>query len=135
MDESTSPKNRQSSRSNVLLAATIELGGASIPVKLRNLSELGALIEGDKLPLEGTEITFCRNDLRVPGRIAWVSKKQAGVAFADPLSTQAVLRNVPQPRSRVHTDYRRPALSPRALSRSEQAAMEHWLAMMESRRP
>jgi hypothetical protein len=99
------------------------------------LSELGALIEGDKLPLEGTEITFCRNDLRVPGRIAWVSKKQAGVAFADPLSTQAVLRNVPQPRSRVHTDYRRPALSPRALSRSEQAAMEHWLAMMESRRP
>ena len=135
MDESANPGNRRSSRSNVLLAATIELGGASIPVKLRNLSEQGALVEADNLPLEDSEIIFCRNDLRVLGRIAWVNNKQAGVAFAEPLSTQDVLRNVPQPRRRVHTDYRRPALNPRTLSANEQAAMVHWLELMESRRP
>lgn len=135
MDESSSPGKRRSSRSNVLLAATLDLGGASIPVKLRNLSEQGALVEADNLPLEESEIMFCRNDLRVLGRIAWVNEKQAGIAFAEPLSTQDVLRNVPQPRRRVHLDYKRPALNPRNLSVNEQAAMEHWLALMASKRP
>lgn len=135
MDESATPGNRRSSRSNVLLAATIEVGAASIPVKLRNLSEQGALVEGGNLPLENSDILFCRNELRVHGRVAWVNHKQAGIAFAEPLSTQEVLRNVPQPRRRVHTDYKRPALNPRALSPSEQAAMDHWLALMTSKRP
>lgn len=135
MDESATPGKRRSSRSNVLLAAVIEVGAASISVKLRNLSEQGALVEGDHLPLENSDIVFCRNDLRVHGRVAWVNNKQAGIAFAEPLSTQDVLRNVPQPRQRVHATYKRPALNPKALSASEQAAMEHWLALMASRLP
>ncbi|QIK77705.1 PilZ domain-containing protein [Sphingomonas piscis] len=96
----------------MLLAATIELGATSIPVKLRNLSEQGALIEGPRLPLEGSDVLFRRNELEVAGRIAWVSGKQAGIAFAAPLSTQDVLRNVPQPKPRVTADYRRPGSIP-----------------------
>ena len=122
-------------RSNVLLAATIESSGASIPVKLRNLSEQGALIEGANLPVESSEILFRRNDLAVCGRIAWISGKQAGVAFSNPLSTQDVLRNVPQPRPRVKSDFKRPALNPRSLSPLEQASMEHWWELMGSKRP
>ena len=45
-------KNRRSRRSPVLLAASIEVGGTSLKVKLRNLSEEGALIEGERLPEE-----------------------------------------------------------------------------------
>lgn len=119
----------------MLLSAAIEVGAATIPVKLRNLSEQGALVEAGQLPVENSEIVFCRNDLRVQGRVAWVNNKQAGIAFAEPLSTQDVLRNVPQPRRRVHTEYKRPALNPRALTPTEQAAMEHWLALMASKRP
>ena len=133
MDESNSPGNRQSSRSNVLLAATIEVGGAAISVKLRNLSEQGALIEGPELPVEGSEVLFKRNELSVRGRVAWIKGKHAGIAFAVPLSTQEVLRNIPQPKPRVQSGYRRPALNPRNLSMSEQVALESWMTMMASK--
>ena len=134
MDESNSPGNRRSRRSNVLLSAALELGGSSIPVKLRNLSEQGALIEGKNLPLEGCEVQFKRNDLSVAGRVAWVNESQAGIAFHEPLSTQEVLRNVSQPRPRIQSEYRRPPLNPRSLSAHEQAAMEHWMALMRTPR-
>ena len=135
MDESIAPQTRRSPRSNVLLSATVELGSASFQVKLRNLSEQGALIEGKDLPLEGCEVIFKRNDLSVPGRIAWVNGAQAGIAFSSPLATQDVLRNVPQPKPRIRPDFKRPPLNPKTLSPHEQAAMEHWMALMFSRRP
>jgi hypothetical protein len=135
MDESNAPTNRRAQRSNVLLSATIEFGSASLAVKLRNLSEQGALIEGKNLPVEGSEVTFKRNDLSVAGHVAWVSDTQAGIAFCRPLPTQEVLRNVSQPKPRVQPEYKRPPLNPRALSKHEQAAMEHWLRLMATRRP
>jgi hypothetical protein len=127
MDESNTPIQRRSGRANVLLAATIEVSGASVAVKLRNLSEQGALIQADRLPVEGSEVLFRRNDLAVPGRIAWVDGQYAGVAFAVPLAPQEVLRNIPQPKPRVHTEYKRPALNPRALTSQEQRLLESWI--------
>jgi len=134
MDESQTPGNRRSRRSNVLLSATIEVGGAAMPVKLRNLSEQGALVEGAKLPVEGSELLFRRNDLTVKGRIAWVSGAQAGIAVSESLSQQEVLRNIPQPKPRVQPDCKRPALQARTLTVAEQVAMEHWLSIMPSKR-
>lgn len=127
MDESNTPSQRRSSRANVLLAASIDVGGASIGVKLRNLSEQGALIQGERLPVEGSEVRFHRNDLAIPGRIAWVDGQYAGVAFAVPLQPQDVLRNIPQPKARVQSDYKRPALNPRALTVQEQRLLESWI--------
>src|SRR5512139_383211 len=56
MDQSNNAQNRKSRRSNVLMSASLELSGTSLPVKLRNLSAEGALVEGDKLPIEGASI-------------------------------------------------------------------------------
>jgi hypothetical protein len=127
MDQSNPPSQRQSRRSNVLLAATIEVGGGSLPVKLRNLSEQGALIQAERPPVEGSEVLFRRNDLAVPGRIAWVDGHYAGVAFASPLQQQDVLRNIPQPKPHVHRDHKRPALNPRALTAQEQRLLDNWM--------
>jgi hypothetical protein len=126
MDESNSPSQRQSRRSNVLLAAALEMSGASIPVKLRNLSEQGALIQADRPPVEGSEVLFRRNDLTVAGRVAWVDGQYAGVAFAYPLQPQEVLRNIPQPKPRVQPDHRRPGLNPRAMTPEEQRLLSSW---------
>jgi len=82
------------------------------------------------MPVEQSEIVFQRNDLRVAARVAWVKGHQAGIAFANPLSTQEVLRNVPQPKARVQSEYRRPGFSPRALPRQEQAAMDYLMKLM-----
>lgn len=120
MDQSTTIGNRRSRRSNVLLAASIEAGGTVTTVKLRNLSAQGARIEGDSLPPEGTEVCFRRNELAVPGRIAWVRGAQAGVSFAEELEPQDVLRHIPVPRSKAQPDHRRPGFAPKALSQHEQ---------------
>lgn len=120
-------QNRRSRRAPVLLAATIEVAGVPQVVKLRNLSEEGALIEGERLPLEGTTTFFQRNDLRLKSRVVWVEGRYAGVAFARTLKPEEVLRNVPQPRQRVNADFRRPGLSCRPISADERKMIEKWM--------
>ena len=126
MDESNAPKNRQNRRSNVLMAATLELSGAALPVKLRNLSVDGALVEGDKLPVEGASIVFRKGDLAVPGRVAWVQGKKAGVSFVKKIGEDQVLRNIAPSRSRPADTFRRPSLR-EEITKSEREFGERWL--------
>ena len=126
MDESSITQNRQSRRSNVLLAATIEALGTEIPVKLRNLSVEGALIEGEGLPVEGSEVLFRRNELSVSSRVAWVHGNHAGVAFREPIQQEDVLRNIPGPKYRAPLNFRRDGLAVRKLSPDERRLVESW---------
>jgi hypothetical protein len=127
MDLASECQNRRSRRSNVLLAATLELAGQAFPVKLRNLSADGALIEGDRLPVEGSELLFRRNNLAVQARVCWVAGRHAGLAFAAALDAQEVLRNVPRPRPRPQPEFRRPGLSSRALTPQERQLIDRWV--------
>ena len=114
----------------MLLAATVWYGGVPVPVKLRNLSEQGALIEGEPLPPENAETYFERKDLRLKSRVVWVHGRYAGVAFDTPLKREEVLRHVPAPKRKpnVDVDYRRPGFACRPLSEYERQNLERWLA-------
>lgn len=126
MDQSNSPQNRKTRRSNVLMSASLELSGTSLPVKLRNLSADGALVEGDKLPVEGASLQFRKGDLSIPGQLAWVKGRQAGVAFAYNLKPEQLLRHIPAPRPRVTPDFRRPGLKG-TLTAEEKRYGEKWV--------
>ena len=126
MDQSSMSQNRKSRRSNVLMAASLELSGTSLPVKLRNLSPDGALVEGDKLPVEGAAILFRKGELSIPGRIAWARTRHAGVSFDHKLTPDLVLRHIPAPRPRVKPDFRRPGLKSE-LTEAERRYGEQWL--------
>ena len=126
MDEGSTAPKRKSHRSNVLLAASLEADGAVTAVKLRNLSADGALVEADSLPPEGSRVLFRRNDLCVGGRIAWIAGKHAGVAFANRLEPQDVLRNIPAPKARSTPDFRRPGVLARPLTPEEQSLIRQW---------
>jgi len=126
MDESSMIQNRRSRRSNVLLAASIEAFGNVIPVKLRNLSTEGALIEGKNLPLEGSKVTFHRNELSVGSHIAWVLGDQAGVAFTRTIPSEDVLRNIPTPRTPPPLKFGRPGLARRELTAEERRLAQSW---------
>lgn len=128
MDESSVTQNRRTRRSPVLLAATVDIDGAPVGVKLRNLSEQGALIEGDLLPGEGSETCFCRNELRLKSRIVWVQGKFAGVAFDTPLKREEVLRQVPAPKPKIQSEFRRPGLNCRPLTSYERSMISTWIA-------
>lgn len=124
MDESSPTQNRKSRRSNVLMSASLELSGASLPVKLRNLSADGALVEGDKLPVEGASLLFRKGDLSMTGVVAWVKGRQAGVSFAHKLNPEQLLRHVPAPRPRVAPTFRRPGL--KVSTDSDQGFGDSW---------
>src|SRR3989337_869141 len=98
MDESSQTQNRRTRRSKVLMTATLELSGSALTVKLRNLSAEGALIEGDNIPVEGSKVLFKRLELSVPGRIAWLTAKRAGVTFDRKLAPEAMLHHIPAPK-------------------------------------
>ena len=126
MDQSVASQNRRSRRSNVLLTATIEVAGRPHSVKLRNLSAEGALLEGEQLPIEGTEVQFVRNDLSVAGRVIWASGKHAGISFNERLQPDVVLRHIPPPRPRMQPDFRRPGLACREMSADQRRLIESW---------
>lgn len=127
MDESIATQNRRSRRSNVLLTAALETEGEMLPVKLRNLSSEGALVEARQLPAAGKSIVFHRKELSVSGRVAWVNGSHAGVAFDRRLPADLVLRHVPSPRPRVKPDFRRPGLACREMSAEERRLVESWV--------
>ena len=127
MNDSSTPHNRRTQRSHVLMAASIEAAGVVAPVKLRNLSSDGALVEGDRLLSVGCEVLFRKGELRLTGQVAWIRDKRAGIAFDTKLDPEAVLRHVPRPRKVAKLDFRRPAIRAHALSDGERQIAQDWI--------
>ena len=121
---------RRSSRSNVMLKATLATSGGSLEVVLRNLSQDGALVRGADLPAEGTRVLFHRQGLSVPGRIAWLHKEHAGLSFDEPLFPREMLRHVPPTSQKMAPPEinRRPGLAPKPLTPAERQLIEQWAA-------
>lgn len=76
--------SRVYSRTSMFVGATLRLGGTTRPVKLRNMSETGALIEGVADLPSGTEIEIQRGRLQVEAAVVWGQGNQAGVRFRFP---------------------------------------------------
>lgn len=120
-------QNRRSRRSHVLMAAQLLTGDDKFAVKLRNLSEHGALIEAACLPEVGTLVRFRKGDLNLTGEVAWVDGSKAGIAFDTPLDTDSVLRHVPVPKAAAKLDFRRPPVKRHVLSEGERKVAERWI--------
>lgn len=73
-------------RTNMFVMATIYTDGGSAPVKIRNLSATGALIEGDLVPSRAAAVSLRRGELIVTGKIVWCSNGRAGLQFETPIS-------------------------------------------------
>ena len=129
MDESGITQNRRSRRSHLLMTATLEISGRAVEVKLRNLSPEGAQVEGNHLPVEGTDLMFRKGELAAAGRVIWTNGKQAGIRFEQELETQAVLNHIAVPRPRTGTSFRRPGLASRELTEQERKLAESWIAV------
>lgn len=128
MDES-GVIERRSNRSTVMLSATLEVVGGSIPVRLRNLSQDGAMVYGPDLPVEGERVLFHRQGLSVPSRVVWNHAEHAGLAFDSPLFPREVLRHVPPLETKplpVQVIKRRPGFGAKALTKGELALIERW---------
>ncbi len=109
------------------MAASLRSDGGDFAVKLRNLSEHGALVEAELVPPVGTAVRFRKGDLNLPARVAWVEDGRAGVAFDSTLDTKSVMRHVPVPAPPRKLDFRRPPIKARQLSAGERKVAEDWI--------
>ena len=71
----------RSPRRALMLAARIDAAGLSHPVRIRNMSDQGAMVDGAVLPDIGMQIELVRMDLSVPGTVVWCHGGQCGLSL------------------------------------------------------
>jgi hypothetical protein len=76
-------ENRSEGRANVFLTATLATSSAAIPVRIRNLSSRGALIDAPSLPPVGAKVSLQRGSLSAAGELAWEAGGVGGLNFDD----------------------------------------------------
>ena len=102
--------NRSQLRSNVFLAASLVAGALPLPVRVRNLSAYGALLDystmvtyggeqldGGSLPPAGARVRLLRGELSADGKVAWTAHGHAGIRFADEIDVGAWVRRLGHP--------------------------------------
>lgn len=77
---------RVESRSNIFVMATMYAAGGSIPVRVRNMSRTGALVEAPALPQAGTVVRLSRGSLTALGNVMWAGDGRAGLRFDGPVT-------------------------------------------------
>ena len=75
----------------MFLVATLTAEGTSVPVRVRNLSPTGALVEAPGLPAAGSPVVLRRGTLEASGSVAWVQAGRAGLSFTMPVIVSAWL--------------------------------------------
>jgi hypothetical protein len=73
-------------RTNLLLAAAIESNTLKAPVRIRNMSETGAMIDGAAFPPIGTGLTLRRIDMSVGATVIWHAAGRCGIRFEGQVS-------------------------------------------------
>lgn len=69
-------------RKNLMLAAQIAAGDVCAPVRIRNLSAGGAMIEGAALPDPGSRFVLRRLNLQINATAVWTKAGRCGVKLA-----------------------------------------------------
>ena len=70
------------------------MAGGSAAVRVRNLSARGALIDGAKLPPEGTAVDLTRGSLAAHGEIAWHDGDHCGLRFDADIDVDSWTRRI-----------------------------------------
>lgn len=73
-------------RKNMMLAATIAAGTVCAPVRIRNLSETGAMIDGAALPETGSTLTLTRLQLSIAATVVWNREGRCGLRLHAPVT-------------------------------------------------
>lgn len=92
---------RRAPRISIYLAATLFCDGVSSPVRIRNISTSGALLEGAVVPGEGTLVQLIRGQLIAHGLVAWSEGGRCGLKFSGKVDVErwrCISTNVEQER-------------------------------------
>lgn len=79
---------RGGSRTSIYLAAGLYHDGTRWPVTIRNISRVGALVEGPFIPEAGALVQLVRGGLIVHGLVAWAAAGKCGLKFSGNVDVQ-----------------------------------------------
>lgn len=91
--ESTGTCRRSFPRTNIFVMAKLVSDTMSGPVRIRNLSEGGALIESKELPGTGERCRLIRGSLSVPGTVTRRGEKNVGFQFERQISVDSWMKS------------------------------------------
>lgn len=124
----TAAGKRTAKRSRVLLTARIRTSLGDVEVRLRDLSQKGALIEvGDDEFHVDDQVVFSRGDTIVPARVAWVGGNRVGLEFLREIEESEVLIHVTRkPVVQNQQRFRRPRILGEDMSEHERKLARVW---------
>ncbi|HET7316356.1 MAG TPA: PilZ domain-containing protein [Sphingomicrobium sp.] len=76
---------RDEKRSRVFLSAEVDSGSGPTPVRIRDISKTGALLESDSPPEAEANLALTCGSTMLKARVAWVDRGWFGVEFFTPL--------------------------------------------------
>lgn len=86
---------RKSIRTSMFVSATLRTATHAHPVRVRNMSAKGALIEAPSLPPVGTTVELSRGPLAAVGTVAWSDAGRCGLNLTGMVDTQAWMSRGP----------------------------------------
>jgi hypothetical protein len=92
--DETGADKRRAKRSRVLLSAKLATDAGEIDVRLRNLSQFGALLACASPPATGSKVTFLRGETVVHAEVMWVDKEYFGIRFETPIEESEMLVHI-----------------------------------------
>lgn len=72
----------------MFIAATMYWDGHRNPVKVRNMSLTGALVESPVVPATGTSILLMRGSFSAGGRVVWADKNRCGLHLLETINVR-----------------------------------------------
>ena len=81
-------ERRSTTRASLYLAATLYCDDHSFPVKIRNISPTGALLESRTVVTAGVLVQLVRGSLIVHGLVAWAEDGRYGLNFSGSVDVQ-----------------------------------------------
>ena len=97
-------QKRSDPRSNIFVAAVLNHDGVSAPVRIRNMSRNGALVECAAPPAVPSTVRLCRGSLSVRGSVVWLRGERAGIRFDADVGVAAWLPKGNRPEGQEQVD-------------------------------
>lgn len=105
MEASAASDLRVESRNNIFVIAVLDVDcGSTTPVRVRNLSQNGALVEASALPPVGSSVRLKRGSLCVDAQVVWVDQQRAGLRLAKSVTVSEWLPYGPRASSQQLVD-------------------------------
>jgi hypothetical protein len=110
LPKSCQENGRAERRFEVQLSAVLRTGLLSMPVRVRNLSRSGALVQAPCAPPNGGTVTLSREGFAIEGTVMWVDGHLFGLRFEAPMRATELLILLNKSRTAAEP------MQPRALS-------------------